>query len=243
MVTATPSPELQELLTLVASWREKSSEAGRKAARARQLPDDYETARERVFESCADELELAWARLADAKARTTPNPELPESVVTDDVLQAASEAYADVFDGMPGSHAVALRAALEAVITDGCATYWKEQWRAANARAEGLEGDARNRPVGQWFVCDGPSGYQHRVLAQGSAFDRTVCDVKETADARLIAAAPAMFDALCKLNEYAEMSNDAQYGTLSASLVKGLTDAAIDAARAVRSEASEGEGS
>ena len=89
---------------------------------------------------------------------------------------------------------------------------------------------ARNRLDGDWHVCDGPSGYQHRILEAGPAFDRTVCDVKESKDARLLAAAPAMFVALCRLSEYADMSNDNQYGTLSASMVKGLATDAIDAA-------------
>ena len=52
----------------------------------------------------------------------------PAGAPFDDLVQTALEAYADVFDGMPGSNATAMRAALQAVITD---------LRAANARAEG----------------------------------------------------------------------------------------------------------
>ncbi len=44
-------------------------------------------------------------------------PSLSAQAVGDDTLQVAYEAYADVFDGMPGSHAAALRAAIEAVST------------------------------------------------------------------------------------------------------------------------------
>lgn len=44
----------------------------------------------------------------------TPTPSAAELMaLSDDQLQAAYEAYQDVFDGMPGSHGKALRAALE----------------------------------------------------------------------------------------------------------------------------------
>jgi hypothetical protein len=50
--------------------------------------------------------------------------------------------------------------------------------------------------LGPWSICDGPLNYPHRVLSPGEAFDHTVCDVKDSGSARLIAAAPELLEAL-----------------------------------------------
>ena len=84
-----------------------------------------------------------------------------------------------------------------------------------------------DRKDGDWFVCDGPHGYQHRILEAGSAFDRTVCDVKLSEDASLIAIAPAMFKALCELIEKADTSDDLCYGTLATTFVREIALNAI----------------
>ena len=54
----------------------------------------------------------------------------------------------------------------------------------------------RNRVNGEWFVCDGPLNYQHRILEAGYAFNRIVCEVKSSRDALVLAAAPDMLAAL-----------------------------------------------
>ena len=208
-MTTTPPPELQELLTLVASWREKSSEAGRKAARARQLPDDYETASERVFDRCADELELAWARLADAKARTTPNPELPESVVTE-LLPCPFCGGEAVSTCDEDNHIHMITCNECGGSTDWCdseedaVSAWNtrtaaESVRAANARAEGLE-----KPL---------ASFRAQLIAQVEANKQAAINSPQCAD----------------------WSNGVAQGFQEALIY-------LDAAQAVRSEASEREG-
>lgn len=44
----------------------------------------------------------------------------------------------------------------------------------------------------EWQVCDGPVGYQHRIVAG----DVVICDVRETRDARLIASVHALLESL-----------------------------------------------
>ena len=94
-----------------------------------------------------------------------------------------------------------------------------------------IELSERNRVEGDWHLSDGPLNYQHRILEQGSAFDRTVADVVRSDDARLLVAAKAMFEALCELIEKADTSDDCQYGTLSTSFVREIAKNAIEGIR------------
>jgi DNA-binding GntR family transcriptional regulator len=65
------------------------------------------------------------------------------------------------------------------------------------------------------------------IYAQRTELGRGVIAVTTDANARLIAAAPELLEALQKLVEKADDSDDAQYGTLSTSFVRDLARAAI----------------
>lgn len=69
--------------------------------------------------------------------------------------------------------------------------------------------------------CDFPTAFEQHPLCQEAAAEIT----------RLRAEAEALRQALQQLIEYADTSDDCQYGTLSTSLVKDIANAAIDATK------------
>ena len=75
------------------------------------------------------------------------------------------------------------------------------------------------------------SGPQSNLIAQcfGSYAHNTVHQID--ANCRLIAAAPALYEALEKLVEAASDSDDARYGTLSTGFVRDIANAALALAR------------
>lgn len=62
-----------------------------------------------------------------------------------------------------------------------------------NMRIETMETETKFTP-GPWRVYDGPYGYQHRIISDHDMVG-DVCDVRRSRDARLIAAAPMLFEA------------------------------------------------
>jgi hypothetical protein len=81
---------------------------------------------------------------------------------------------------------------------------------------QGLYGAGPNNQVLDYFAGEGMAlGYNKHM----------------DANARLLAAAPAMYEALEELCRYADDSNDCQYGTLSTRLVKDIAETALAKAR------------